>query len=308
MERSPVTLNNLVVILEALGRFDEAFPHTREAYERAPDDPRMARLYGEALLRRGDFATGWPIFARTFEPYSWLDPTVPLWQGEAMARLLVFATGGYGDNIYFLRWFRELRDYVDITYLCPPTLAPLARTLGIDVAINYNGNCDLDFESFDYHTPIHAIPQHMSWLPKCPYLRVSPRPRFHLRRRTGFCWRAGESPSPRRERTLNWAQRDRLLRVLPASTIDLSDLTGSWLDTARLIASLDLLVTVDTGVCHLACALGVPTWVILPGAASWHYPTLTIDPPIYPTLRMFRNRGEGLDFAVESAAHALEAL
>jgi len=311
-ERTPMTLNNIAVILETLGRFAEALPYEREAYYREPGTSRTARLYGEALLRRGDLKIGWPIYARAYLRYDWLAPYVPEWQGEPLTdrRLLVFGPGGYGDNIYFLRWLLELPATTDITYIAPPMLAPLVRTLGIHVVENWNGNVSIDFGAFDYHIPIHAIPQHLgvtyeSYKPHVPYLAVRPRPRFHLRRRVGFCWRGGEALSPRYSRSLNWDQRQRVTSRLPATYIDLSDLTGPWLATAELMSSLDHIVTVDTGVAHLAGALGIPTWVILPGSSAWYYPLGYVTHPLYPTMQMFRNDGEGLDSAVDAVCDAL---
>jgi Tetratricopeptide repeat/Glycosyltransferase family 9 (heptosyltransferase) len=313
LEHTPTTLNNLAVILATLGRFHEAFPYQREAYERDPTDPRMSRLYGEALLRFGRLAEGWPIFILSTPRYEWM--TVPEWQGEPLRnrRLLVLSSGGFGDNIYAMRWLADLRDdNVAVTYLAWPTLAPLARTLGIAVIENWNGNVSLDPDAFDYYTTIYDLPLHLrvtyeGYSPRT-YLTVRPRPRFHLRRRVGFCWRGGEALSPRYSRSLNWDQRQRVLAAFPASYVDLSDLTGSWLDTAALIASLDLLVTVDTGVAHLAGALGIPTWVILPGASAWQYPIAYETHPLYCSMRMFHNRAEGLDAAVDAVAISLEDL
>ena len=319
-ERTPHTLNNLVVILETLGRPDEAFPYAHAAYLLEPDDPRMARLYGESLLRQGDLARGWPIYARTHEPHWWLSPHVPEWRGESLAdrRILVFAVDGYGDNIYFSRWLLDLADLgASVYYLAPPHLVPLARTLSPDITVvpNYNGNFDLDLGMFDFHVDLHGIPQYLGVTyggtpSRVPYFHVAPRPRFHLRRRTGFCWKAGEGrtsegTSPWRTRSLNWDQRQRVLSKFPPSYIDLSSLTGSWLDTAQLIRSLDLLVTVDTGLAHLGGALGVPTWVMIPGASAWHYPAHLDRHPFYPSMRMFFNRGEGLNRAVSALVAAL---
>ena len=306
MESTAHTLVNLAVILQTYGQFDEALTCAEAAYRLDPADKRVVKLYAEALLRRGDLARGWPLFTTAHTRYDWLSPTVPEWHGEPLAdrRLLVFAYGGNGDNIYFLRFLLNLPATTFVTFLSPPTLAPLARTLGIDVVENWNGNFDLDFARYDYHTPINAIPQYQSvtyenFFAGPSFLRVEPRPRFHLRRRTGFCWRAGEGKSPRYTRSLNWDQRQRILARLPRRYVDLSDLSGSWLDTAALIASLDRVVTVDTGVAHLAGALGVPTSVILPGASAWHYPVGWPRHPFYPSMHMFHRCREGMDAAVD---------
>src|SRR5208337_698153 len=113
--RNLPTLVNMAVILETLGRFDESLLYAREAYLTAPADPRTQMLYGQALLRFGRLAEGWPLYAcaaaQSFADLSWMP--IPEWQGAhqslASRRILVVEGGGYGDNIYFLRWLDTLR-------------------------------------------------------------------------------------------------------------------------------------------------------------------------------------------------------
>jgi ADP-heptose:LPS heptosyltransferase len=136
----------------------------------------------------------------------------------------------------------------------------------------------------------------------------------------GFCWHAGEHTAQARTRTLSIDQRERVIRALPYRGVNLthgdenrhgqldSVSMMNWLETARAIRKLDLVVTVDTGVAHLAAAMGRPTWVILPSASAWQYLTGYDYHPFYPTMRLFRNRGEGIDNAVDACISALEAL
>ena len=79
-----------------------------------------------------------------------------------------------------------------------------------------------------------------------------------------------------------------------------------WDDTAALIDTLDLVITVDTSVAHLAGAMGIPTFVILPGRSSWPFLLRRDDSPLYPSVRLFRNHVGGLDVAVAAVARALE--
>jgi hypothetical protein len=82
-------------------------------------------------------------------------------------------------------------------------------------------------------------------------------------------------------------------------------LVETWLDTARAIATCDMVVSVDTCVAHLSAAMGVTTWVLLPGASAWHYLLHRPDHPLYPSMRMYRNYGRGLDNAIEAACDHL---
>jgi len=141
----------------------------------------------------------------------------------------------------------------------------------------------------------------------------------------GFCWRAGEHQMPRKHRTLS---PDATVRILstqtrggadwvslvpdaapPAGVSDrvsvLRPALRDWADTAAVVACCDLVVTVDTGLAHLAGAMHVPTWVILPGFSAWPYLLDRDDSPLYPTMRLFRNRGEGMAGAVSAVCDAL---
>src|SRR5260370_10293726 len=81
----------------------------------------------------------------------------------------------------------------------------------------------------------------------------------------------------------------------------------SWEDTAAIIAHLDLVVTVDTGVMHLAAAMGKPTWVILSGAVDWKFGLQGEKCLWYPTMRLFRNNDFGFENSVDEVIHALKA-
>lgn len=151
--------------------------------------------------------------------------------------------------------------------------------------------------------------------------------------RIGLCTRAGESAYPRRYKTLS---REQSLRVLRTSSrqgtvwVDLqfdeplpkeydanpnhprisilNPVIKTWADTAAIIDNLDLVVTVDTGVAHLSGAMGKPTWLILSGRSSWPFMQGRTDSPWYPTMRLFRNDGPGIDNAVDKVCAALAAL
>jgi len=74
---------------------------------------------------------------------------------------------------------------------------------------------------------------------------------------------------------------------------DAGPLVTDFADTAALVAGLDLVISVDTSICHLAGALGVPTWTLLDSAPDWRWLTGRDDSPWYPTMRLFRQRRPG---------------
>jgi ADP-heptose:LPS heptosyltransferase len=74
---------------------------------------------------------------------------------------------------------------------------------------------------------------------------------------------------------------------------DIDTINGRFMDTAAIITQLDLVVTVDTAIAHLAAALGIETWVLLPEPADWRWMLTRTDSPWYPTMRLFRQTTRG---------------
>ena len=97
--------------------------------------------------------------------------------------------------------------------------------------------------------------------------------------------------------------RETLLR---APVLDVSDDLDTFADTAALIAELDLVISVDTAVAHLAGALGKPVWILLPYTPDWRWQLGRADSPWYPTARLFRQTSRG-DWA-SAMAQVREAL
>jgi ADP-heptose:LPS heptosyltransferase len=77
-------------------------------------------------------------------------------------------------------------------------------------------------------------------------------------------------------------------RLDTPSVLDLFKDDPTWDDTAAIVQNLDLVITVDTSIAHLAGALGKPTWVMMHTEGSWHWMTKRLDSPWYPTARLFR--------------------
>jgi len=345
LHRCASTLMNVAVILETLGRFDEALALSKEANALDPTNQFAGLLYAQGLLRQGRWDEGWT----PFEWYSWgtiwqgeLSEYIKHWEGEDLRgkRILVLQGGGFGDNLMFFRWFKNLRQSgAHITYACPDVMVPLLRghpwvdrLLPTHEGPETEGlpEVDLTPSEFDYFVPLmglarrfHATvqstkrncetyitvphetdPLNYAWKKKKPVI--------------GVCWSGAEKLDPRRHRSLDTMQTKKLLTSVDVDWINLQygvkppvDIFNveiyDWSDTAAIVNECDLVVTVDTGVMHLAGAMGKQTWVILPGLSDWKFLLGSDKMPFYPTVRLFRNKGEGLNNALDACIHALRA-
>lgn len=208
----------------------------------------------------------------------------PLRRGQAVSgkRVLIWSEHGLGDQIMYAR-FAKILTYrgAEVAWLCPPSLTRLFGSLGVS-ALSSDENHDL---RCDFYSPSSALPLGFDLTPQTipnrPYLTATARP-------TGA--RIGLMPdASKADRSLPREIAEALLRDLgaldlrPAST-GARDLQ----DTAEVIAGLDLVITVDTAVAHLAGAMGRPTWILLPEPCDWRWMVGRSDSPWYPSATLFR--------------------
>lgn len=342
LHRNATTLLDLAVILETFGRFEEALELSKEGNQLDPTNQFVGLLYAQGLLRQGRWTEAWPLF----EHYCWgriweigLEEYIPQWQGEPLKgkRILVLQGGGFGDNLMFMRWFRDLKEQgCHLTYACPDVMCPvLEGHPWIDRLLpTHEGpetgelpEVDIRPAEFDFFAPIMglakrvgATAENLRWdgpYIKAKYNRKLPRNGKPL---VGLCWMGAEKLDPRRHRSLNREQTTRLIEQgkqhvewvnlqfgMEAPVPIKSPQIKNWADTAATIESLDFVVTVDTGVMHLAGAMGKPVWALIPGLSDWKFLLGRSDSPFYPSLRLFRNKSIGLQNAMESVLKALHA-
>jgi hypothetical protein len=247
-----------------------------------------------------------------------------MWRGErdiAGKTILVCADEGLGDTIQFVRYLPMLAALGARVILLPQeSLYPLLLgSAGVSQCLpNMKGG----LPAFDFHCPImslpwafgttlDSIPASVSYLPLPAGVRVQAwedrlGPREQLR--IGLVW----SGNP-----LHWNDQNRSIplqtfsRIILAGAtfislqkelrledeavlrerteiIDLTEHLTDFAETAALIGCLDLVITVDTSVAHLAAALGCPTWILLPAVPDWRWLLDRDDSPWYPTVRLFR--------------------
>ncbi len=314
-------------MLLAGGDFVAADPWLRAALALVPDLVATRLAYGMNRLRQGDFAAGWPEYERRAH-VSFFHPDGPPqhpgtpWTGQDLhgRSILVEDEQGFGDAIQFFRYLVLLRDAgaVRIVLRSFPTLVPLLQAAApfAEIVAASPAGFVPDFHAFSASLP-HRFGTTLETIPaEVPYLPAptpADRPRLILpqtgRLRVGLVW-SGDRRHLRDHlrsvpaaRFLRLADRDDCdfvsLQVMvrpedmPAlaarpAVLRLGEEVQDYEESAAVIAQLDLVISVDTSVAHLAGALGKPVWVLLPVAPDWRWLAGRTDSPWYPTARLFR--------------------
>lgn len=260
---------------------------------------------GTKLLRQGRWTEGWPLL----EPRVRLAPdlvppgpaTYPEWQGEPLEgrSILVWIEQGLGDQIMFGRFAADLktRGAGKVTLVCRPPVAPVLATIpGVDAVIPVAPGQAAPIPRHQLWTRYFSLPWRLGVTPESlsgqAYVRAAnpqpPQPGF------GLVWRTSVTGLLAQSKALPEAEARRLV-ALGAVSLHPEDTGARDLgETADLIAGLDLVVTVDTSVAHLAGAMGKPVWILLHRPADWRWLTEDRDDsPWYASARLFRQRTAG---------------
>lgn len=286
------------------GRDEEAAEICRTILAVDPSHRAARWTLGTLLIAAGDFAEGWALYeARRELPETQIlsPPTSsPEWDGSAVRRLLVWGEQGHGDQIMFARYIPPLvARGIDVTLACRPALVRLFSNLGARV-VPMAGT--VSTPRSDAWCLMGSLPRHFPEIPSAPYL---PSP---ARGRGIGVMATGEASHPNdARRSLFGPAAEDLLRL----GRDLSpQATGArdFQDTADIIASLDLVISVDTAVAHLAGAMGKACWVLLPYPSEWRWGRSGETTPWYSSARLFRAApGEALDAVVDRVRGALNS-
>ena len=319
---------NLGMAYQRLNSLPDALRCYDDALRTRPDHPAAHWNRALALLVSGHLIEGWREYEWRWHlsesPPRGFDQ--PRWTGEPLAgqTILVHAEQGLGDTLQFVRYLPMVAARgARIVLECQP---PLRRLLALnfpDAVVIAVGD---PLPAFDVHVPLLSLPAvfetTLATVPaRVPYLRalaapdtaapLSPRPGTLA---VGVVW--GGDPAHRndRQRSLDTDALRRLL-ALPNITffslqkgeraraldrlgpefgvVDAAVGAIDFADTAALMMQLDLIVTVDTSVAHLAGALGRPVCIMLPFAPDWRWLLSRHDSPWYPTATLFRQETPG---------------
>ncbi|MBF0452461.1 MAG: tetratricopeptide repeat protein, partial [Candidatus Magnetomorum sp.] len=310
------------------GDLDTAISWHQKAIALSPDYADAHYNLGISLLLSGQLCEGFQKYEWRFKRPDFPKPaySCPVWDGSLFKgkSILVYMEQGFGDAIQFVRYLPQVKSRGGTVILvCHPSLERLFETAqGIDQIIPENH----PLPAFDYHvslmslpcifeTSLETIPAQMPYL-SCPYDVPEPLNEIiHQNRNTfniGFVWAGNPSNKHDQDRsiplymfsTLATLQHSRLFslhkQTVPSNCdllfdyVDLSPHLNDFADTAFAISKLDLIISVDTAVAHLAGALKKPVWVLLPKIPDWRWLMNREDSPWYPGIRLFRQQVDGL--------------
>ena len=320
--------NNIGDLFSMVGLIDEAIVALDRAIELNPDYRDARFNCSLALLVRGDYARAWPLYeARKGILNKKLNFSHPMWDGGPIEgrRLLIHAEQGLGDTIQFVR-YAELAAArgAQVILECQESLFELLRGVkGVSEIVKAGD----PLPPFDVHVPMLSQPLLFQTtrrtIPgRVPYLSADPKRRetwqgligspAENRRRVGLAWAGNSEHSRNHVRSMSLEALLPLFSVEeidfynlqigpeaeqipklpnPAAMINLTSHIKDFADTAALMMELDLIVSVDTAVAHLAGALGRPVWTLIPFVPDWRWGLAEIEgdkSPWYPTMQLFR--------------------
>jgi tetratricopeptide (TPR) repeat protein len=323
--------NNLGAALLAAGSADQAVAEFRKAIEIRPDFGGAHYNLSLALLLLGEFSDGWREHEWRWQakgfPSARHQFGKPQWDGGDLAgrTILLHCEQGFGDSIQFIRYACPVAERgAKIILWTPRELVRLFQGIEVISTVISAGDCP----PIDLHCPLMTLPRIFdtrresipAWI---PYLQSDPNLAERWKQkvgggdgvfRIGLAWAGRPMRGDDRGRSISlqgFAGLTATGRGIfyslqkgeagaqsanPPPGMKLIDWTADihdFADTAALIANLDLVITVDSAVAHLAGEMGKPVWVLLPFAPDWRWLLDREDSPWYPTMRLFRQPTRG---------------
>lgn len=325
--------NNLGNILKDQGKIDEVKALYRKAISVDPDLAIAHFNLATVSLLSGEMQEGWREYEWRWRTKEFLahrrNFDKPQWDGvwRRGSRVLLYAEQGFGDTIHFIRYAQLMAQQgIRVAVQCQLELTGLLQNLAYLESVTAY---DEQIPDFDFYCPLMSLPgvfkTTLENIPAfIPYLypdsslvqkwkqRVS---RNSSTLKVGLVWAGGQAmkKDPQRsfpfETYLPLVKNDNcifysLQKGLPAQEasclpqgagfIDYMDEIHDFSDTAALIENLDLIISVDTAIVHLAGAIGKPVWTLLPFVPDWRWMLSRDDSPWYPAMRLFRQTSPGV--------------
>ncbi|MDA0239730.1 MAG: tetratricopeptide repeat-containing glycosyltransferase family protein [Proteobacteria bacterium] len=318
--------------LKDAGRLSDAIGVFRHILELSPDHARTHWNLALALLLSGDLVEGFAEYARRWRwdgfPSERRSFEQPLWTGDDLTgrTILLHAEQGLGDAVQFVRFAPlvagQAKTKARVIVEVSEKLVPLFVDAGVADQVIAKGD---PLPAFDVHAAFLDVPRIMgTTLDTVPavesYLSVPParREAWHQKLSAGEGLKVGINGAGNAD---NPAERARRLDLAAFSALgDVPDVTfynlqkgpdaaelppspptlcmvetgeDTLTETAAMMVNLDLVITSDTVIAHLAGSLGVPTWILLPHVPDWRWLMARDDSPWYPCARLFRQQTPG---------------
>lgn len=321
-------MSNLGDALVSSGRLAEGTAMLERAIQIAPGSVEAHWNLSLAYLSAGDFRRGFAEHEwRLRKPNSAAARfPQPMWKGDPLAgrTILLHMEQGFGDAIQFARYVRHVAAMGGRVIV--ECYAPLVRLFADLAGVHQVVERGKTLPPFDIHTPLFSLPHlfgtTLTTVPaQVPYLRVDPALLERWRhltatpsptRKIGLVWAGNRDHRNDPNRSMALSQLAPLAEVpgvrwfslqtgsnmtdAPPHGLELTNLTShiaDFADSAAFLSNLDLLISVDTAPVHIAGALGLPAWLLLPFAPDWRWLTDREDTVWYPTLRLFRQKRAG---------------
>ena len=338
-----MAFNDLGNAYRELGRNEQALAAYERSLALAPGLAQAHFSRSFVLLLLGRYREGWREYEWRWRIPAFNEParrfSAPMWNGESIesGTLLLHAEQGLGDTLQFVRYAPlAAARCASVVLECQPELVSLLQgTAGVQRVLARGES----LPEFAAHAPLMSLPadfgttlQDIPW--NGPYVRAHADKVAAWRGvldasgfKVGLVWAGRPQQWDDRKRSLSLdllAPLSRAAGVVfhslqvgeaaaqaanpPAGMrlVNLAPRIVDFADTAAIVANLDLVVTIDTSVAHLAGAMGIPVWVLVAYAPDWRYHLGRSDNPWYPSMRLFRQARDGdWPSAIEQLAEAL---
>ncbi|MCP4579049.1 MAG: tetratricopeptide repeat protein, partial [Deltaproteobacteria bacterium] len=323
---------NMGTAFQYMCRLDKAISCYQKALKQEPKNADAHFHYSFSLLLNGNMKNGWKEYEWRLLKDEWkkmhtYDHDIPRWDGGKFKgkTLFVHAEQGLGDTLQFVRYLPEVKNLGgNVIFEANKSLQSLFQDFqGIDELVPLSST-EKSISNCDLYTPLMSIPgllaTSLDTIPaEVPYIHADPEKASYWGRRitggrfkVGLVWAGKRAPNDNRPCELRQflplagipgvqlfglQQEEAAAQVqgLPEGMVvtNLGEDFQDFADTAGAIANLDLVISIDTSVAHLAGAMGKTVWTLLPFAPDWRWLLHREDSPWYPTMRLFRQKKPG---------------
>lgn len=328
----PEAYNNLAIAYVQMGENEKALAWYDKALLFRPDYPECHMNRALQRLMIGDLSNGWADYEWRWQLKTMRhrDLKKPLWDGSPLGgkRILIYWEQGLGDSIQFIRYAKELKDRgATVIFEGQPALQHIfSRTPGLDEFVVRGAT----LPPFDVHAPLlslpgqchttlESVPSDVPYIfPDMHFVKLwAPRLESLKGLRVGIAWQGNPDHRGDHLRSFPLALFEALGKIDGITLVSLQRNFGAeqlervkgefdvvsfdgideeadgFLRTAAIMKNLDLVISADTSIAHLAAAMGAPTWIAIAVASDWRWLRRREDSPWYPTVRLFRQKEPG---------------